>query len=244
MPDQSNHRRALVRAAAVITWIAAAAPLARAAVAPAPSAEAPAVSLRGTERIAIEPPAMPMPDLTTIAPIRPERSVPAEVAVRSTRGARPSGFDLLILEYARQYDVDAALVKAVIHAESRFDPKARSHRGAVGLMQLMPRTARAYGIRNLTNPRDNIRAGVQHLKRLLARHSSLKDVIAAYNAGSRSVRRHNGVPPYRETRHYVAKVMRYHTRYQRDPMFSVGVNPRPLERPVVERISEDMGTRG
>ena len=241
MSSQPNHRRSLVRAAAVITWIAAAAPLARAAVAPSPATDVQPVDLRAAERIEIEPPAMPIPDLTTVAPIRPEIPTSAPVVARPPR---PRGYDLLILEYSRKYSVDAALVKAVIHAESRFDPKARSHRGAIGLMQLMPRTARAYGIRNLTDPRDNIRAGVQHLKRLLARHSTMKNAVAAYNAGSRTVKRHGGVPPYRETRTYVTKVMRYHGRYQRDPMFATGASPRPLERPLVERIADDMGTRG
>jgi soluble lytic murein transglycosylase-like protein len=239
MSPKPNQRRALVRAAAVIVWTAAAAPLARAAVAPGESTTAPVISVRRTPRVDIAPPAMPEPDLTTIAPIRPEKETRP-----TARAPRPRGFDLLILEYARRYGVDGALVKAVIHAESRFDPSARSHRGAVGLMQLMPRTARVYGVRNLTDPRDNIRAGVQHLKRLLSRHGNLKVALAAYNAGSTSVRRHRGVPPYPETREYVTKVMRYHGKYQREPMFSVNAKPRPVQRPIVERIVEDMGTRG
>jgi soluble lytic murein transglycosylase-like protein len=236
---EPNHRRALLRAAAVLAWMAAAAPLARAAVAPAESAAAPKLSLRPTQKSAAVIPEMPKPDLTAMARIRLERPAPQVV-----RAAKPRGYDLLILEYARRYGVDAALVKAVIHAESRFNPRARSHRGAVGLMQLMPRTARAYGVRNLTDPRDNIRAGVLHLKRLLSRHTSVRNAVAAYNAGSRSVRRHRGIPPYRETRQYVTKVMRYHGQYQHDPIFSVGKTPRPIDRPIVERIVEDMGTRG
>jgi soluble lytic murein transglycosylase-like protein len=236
----NRYRRMPIRAAAAIIWIAAAAPLARAAVAPLETSEVPAVVVRPDRTVEIAPPEMPVPDLGAIAPIAPEKEAP-----RSVRTAKPRGYDLLILEYARRYQVDAALVKAVIHAESRFDPQARSHKGAVGLMQLMPRTARAYGVRNLTNPRDNIRAGVQHLKRLLGRHRTVKNAIAAYNAGSHTVRRHGGIPPYPETRQYVTKVMRYHGKYQRDPLFSVSKTPRPVDRPVVERIThEDMGTRG
>ncbi|MGH7804682.1 MAG: lytic transglycosylase domain-containing protein [Candidatus Binatia bacterium] len=231
-----------IRAAATIVWIAAASPLARAAVAPLEATAVPAAVVRAEREVEILPPEMPVPDLSTIAPIVPERAEPRPV-VRAA--AKPRGYDLLILEYARRYKVDAALVKAVIHAESRFDPRARSHKGAVGLMQLMPRTARSYGVRNLTNPRDNIRAGVQHLKRLLSRHHDVKIAVAAYNAGSHTVRRHGGVPPYPETRQYVTKVMRYHGKYQRDPLFSVIKTPRPVDRPVVERIHhEDMGTRG
>ena len=236
----TRHRRVPIRAAAAIVWIAAAAPLARAAVAPLETTDVPAAIVRPERTVEIAPPEMPMPELGAIAPIAPEKEAP-----KSVRAAKPRGYDLLILEYARRYKVDAALVKAVIHAESRFDPHARSHKGAVGLMQLMPRTARAYGVRNLMNPADNIRAGVQHLKRLLARHRTVKNAIAAYNAGSHTVRRHGGIPPYPETRQYVTKVMRYHGKYQRDPLFSVSKTPRPVDRPVVERIQhEDMGTRG
>jgi soluble lytic murein transglycosylase-like protein len=135
-------------------------------------------------------------------------------------------------------------VKAVIHAESHFDPKARSHKGAVGLMQLMPRTARMYGVRRLTDPRENIRAGVQHLKKLLGRHEDLSHVIAAYNAGSPTVRRYRGIPPFRETRTYVTRVLRYRGLYLEDPLYAPVAAPAPLQRKPVFGTREDIGTRG
>ncbi|MGH7856008.1 MAG: lytic transglycosylase domain-containing protein, partial [Candidatus Binatia bacterium] len=90
-------------------------------------------------------------------------------------------YDPLIVEYADLYGVEFELVKAMIHAESSFDPHAVSHRGARGLMQLMPRTARSYGARDLHDPRENIRVGVVHLRSLLDRFGSLPLAIAAYN---------------------------------------------------------------
>lgn len=115
----------------------------------------------------------------------------------------------LIFEKALKYDVDPALVAAVIEQESRFKPRARSHVGARGLMQLMPRTGRWMGARDLYNPEQNVDAGVKYIKYLDKRfNGDLKKIIAAYNGGEGNVMRYQGIPPFRETRQYVKKVMK------------------------------------
>jgi len=121
-------------------------------------------------------------------------------------------FGDLIHEKAQKYDVDPALVAAVVETESRFRSRARSQVGAQGLMQLMPRTGAWLGARNLYDPEQNIDAGVKYIKYLQKRfNGDLKQTIAAYNAGEGNVKRYGGVPPFRETRSYVKKVM---TRYE------------------------------
>jgi soluble lytic murein transglycosylase len=127
-------------------------------------------------------------------------------------------YDSLIERYAQVYDVEAALVKAIIHAESNFNPRAISRQGARGLMQLMPRTARRHDVIDVFHPGDNIRGGVKELRGLLDRFGSrsLTWVIAAYNAGVNAVERHRGVPPYQETRQFVKKVLRLRRIYHRE----------------------------
>ncbi|MBI2397668.1 MAG: lytic transglycosylase domain-containing protein [Xanthomonadales bacterium] len=111
--------------------------------------------------------------------------------------------------------VDAALVRALIHAESAFNPNARSHKGAQGLMQLMPATAGMYGVSNAYDGAQNIRAGVQHLAMLLKNYDGdVKLAAAAYNAGEGAVKKYGGVPPYAETRVYVDRVEILMKRYQ------------------------------
>jgi soluble lytic murein transglycosylase-like protein len=122
----------------------------------------------------------------------------------------------IIRQYAAQYRVEPALVTAMIRAESAFDTHAVSPRGARGLMQLTPRTARRHGVSNVHDPIQNIRGGVGHLRRLLDQfHDDVPLAIAAYNAGERSVARYGGLPPYRETRRYVARVLRLRREYLR-----------------------------
>src|SRR3970040_281457 len=127
----------------------------------------------------------------------------------------PSTYDRLIRRYSEEHGVEFALVKAIMQAESAFNPYAVSHKGARGLMQMMPETARRYGVRDIYNPVENIRAGVQHLKFLSGMfNNKLYLVIAAYNAGENAVKQHQGIPPYAETQYYVRKVLQYHRQYR------------------------------
>jgi len=112
----------------------------------------------------------------------------------------------IIAAVSEAHGVDPMLVKALIQVESNYKPKARSPRGAMGLMQLMPSTAREYKVRNPFDPKANIEAGIKHLKGLIDRFG-VELALAAYNAGEGAVVKFNGVPPYRETRNYVSKIL-------------------------------------
>ena len=116
-------------------------------------------------------------------------------------------YDLFILKAARRFGVDSNLIHAVIAIESSFNHDALSHKGARGLMQLMPATARQYGVINTYDPWQNIRAGTAHLRNLIDEFKDVRLALAAYNAGSTPVRRYKAIPPYPETRNYVRKVM-------------------------------------
>jgi len=116
-------------------------------------------------------------------------------------------YDPLIQNAAARYGVDAMLVRAVIQVESNYEERARSSKGARGLMQLMPATARQYGVSNPYDPVANIDAGIKHLKSLLDRFP-LELALAAYNAGEAAVTRSGGIPPNAETRNYVARILR------------------------------------
>ena len=122
----------------------------------------------------------------------------------------PDRIDAHIKKVAAQYGMSADLVAAVIEAESEFNPRAVSRKGARGLMQLMPKTAATLGVDDPFDPHENIEAGVKHLRALMDRFGSdnLPLVLAAYNAGEVAVIKHRGVPPYRETRAYVKRIMK------------------------------------
>jgi soluble lytic murein transglycosylase-like protein len=129
------------------------------------------------------------------------------VPVAELRGLTgTTAYDPMIETAATKHDVDARIVRAVIQVESAFQPRARSSKGAMGLMQLMPKTARQYEARNPYDPASNIDAGTQYLKRLLTEFE-LPLALAAYNAGEGAVRRFGGMPPYAETQAYVTKVL-------------------------------------
>ena len=116
---------------------------------------------------------------------------------------------------SKKHDVDDAWLRAIAHAESGFDAKAVSPKGAQGVMQLMPETARSYGVTDAYSPGQSIDAGARHLHALLRRYrGDLTLAAAAYNAGVGAVSRFGGVPPYRETRTYIAKVQRLHENYR------------------------------
>ncbi len=114
-----------------------------------------------------------------------------------------------IIDYtAKKYGVDSKLVMAVAKVESNLSSDAVSSAGAVGVMQLMPETAQGLGVRNSKDPRDNIDGGVRYLKQLITSFDGdITKAVAAYNAGPQAVTRYNGIPPYTETKDYVAKVM-------------------------------------
>jgi len=129
---------------------------------------------------------------------------------RATKPASPLAgqYDPLISEHAAAHALNPDFVRAVIQAESAFNPRARSNRGAMGLMQLMPQTAAEYRVANAYDPSENIRAGVAYLKSLLTRYDNdVSLALAAYNAGPRAVDRYGRtIPPYKETRNYVARI--------------------------------------
>jgi len=144
----------------------------------------------------------PVAEVAIVAP-RPVVPVIAGVADEAL-AARP--FAHLISSAAVTHDLDARLIHAVIEQESNYVARARSKKGARGLMQLMPATARQYGVSNSYDPKSNIEAGVRHLKDLMSR-LELSTALAAYNAGEGTIRRYGGLPPFPETQNYVRRIL-------------------------------------
>ncbi len=140
----------------------------------------------------------------------PEPAAPAPAVVATTalsrQGEAGGPFADLIEPLALAHGVDARLVRALVATESNYAPQARSRKGAMGLMQLMPSTARQYAVTNPYDPKANLDAGIRHLKSLLDRFE-VPLALAAYNAGEAAVRRYGGIPPYRETRSYVSRIL-------------------------------------
>ncbi len=122
--------------------------------------------------------------------------------------SQSSDLDEIIDTFASKYDVDSDFIKAIIKRESNFNPKATSKKGAMGLMQLMPSTAKSLGVINAYNPWENIDGGVKHLSGLLKTYNGDKKLaLAAYNAGGGAVKKYGGIPPYKETQNYVKSIM-------------------------------------
>lgn len=180
---------------------------------------------------------------TPKAPVRRNILAPRRrnvTAGRSRRGGRVDNttgrYDKLIRETARRHGVDYKLVKAVIHAESSFNQRAVSSKGAQGLMQLMPSTARELRVADPFDPRDNVEGGTRYLKQMLRRfRNDISLSLAAYNAGASTVMRYGGVPPYRETQSYIRKVKMLMRRYERDEQSAPPLQP-PPRMPVSNRI--------
>ncbi len=151
------------------------------------------------------------------------KSDPIRTASQATSD-RVRMYDGLITKHAQLNDVRPDLVRAVVQVESAYNPYARSPKGAVGLMQLMPATARQFGVKNAFNPEENVRAGVAYLRQLLNRYENdEKLALAAYNAGPSAVDKYGErVPPYAETQNYVARIG--------------GITTRPIERRDNNRI--------
>ncbi|MGA7178369.1 MAG: lytic transglycosylase domain-containing protein [Thiobacillaceae bacterium] len=151
------------------------------------------------------------------APQVPAPHVPVSAQPDLARSVgRESRYERLVDKVSTVYGVDSALIHAVISVESGYDPKARSRKGAAGLMQLMPKTAKRYGVVNAFDPAQNLDGGARYLRDLLGIFDHNVDLaLAAYNAGETAVvRHHNQIPPFRETLHYVPRVLDLYRRYQ------------------------------
>lgn len=155
----------------------------------------------------IVPDEVPHPD-PAAAPVQKAKPSTTAAAERGA-GLRITPYTDLIVNTAHTYGVDPILVQALVQVESNYQPRARSPRGAMGLMQLMPSVAREYRVRNAYDPQANVEAGVRKLKALLEKYGSegVNLALAAYNAGEGAVGRFNGVPPYRETQSYVSRIL-------------------------------------
>lgn len=132
-----------------------------------------------------------------------------------SKSVNPAEYESIIKSCADKYGVSASLIKAVIHAESGYNPNAVSHKGASGLMQLMPGTAKSLKVSNSFDPKDNVEGGVKYLRFLLDTfRGDVSLALAAYNAGLNKVAKFGGIPPYAETRSYVNRVLSYMQTYQ------------------------------
>jgi len=155
----------------------------------------------------IVPDEVPHPDPIPAASLQmPTPASPAPLATERTAQLRNTAYSDLITAAAQAHGVDPLLVQALIQVESNYQPRARSSKGAMGLMQLMPSVAREYKVRNAYDPAANIDAGVRKLKTLIDKWG--QDLaLAAYNAGEGAVMKFNGIPPYRETQDYVSRIL-------------------------------------
>ena len=151
----------------------------------------------------IEPDEVPFPE-----PAPETGLVPAAAAGQDLSVLDSTPYGEIIARLSEAHGVNPLLVRALIQVESGYKPGAKSRKGAMGLMQLMPATARAYKVRHPFEPKANIEAGIKHLKSLIDRFDGgVELALAAYNAGEGAVMKFNGVPPYRETRNYVARIL-------------------------------------
>jgi soluble lytic murein transglycosylase-like protein len=161
----------------------------------------------------VDPDEVPYPEPVVEAPVEVAAVSPPAATLAVTAALVPDAvlaarpFADLISTVAATHHLDARLVHAVIEQESNYQARARSKKGAKGLMQLMPGTARQYGVRNSYDPKANLEAGVRHLKDLMSR-LDLPLALAAYNAGEATIRRYGGLPPFAETQSYVRNILR------------------------------------
>jgi hypothetical protein len=153
-----------------------------------------------------------------------------EPVISFSEKGKPKDLDTVISDISEQYRIDAALVKAIIKAESNFNASAVSPKGAVGLMQLMPSTARDLKVKRPFDPQENIIGGVKYIKGLKASYGDLSTALAAYNAGPGTVRKYAGIPPYRETVNYVQKVIRYYNKFKENPGLRIAETPLTQEK--------------
>lgn len=198
---------------------------------------APAALLPHHPRVEDAQLAVPTPPTAVAEPWRaPPPSAQAQAQARAERSPGPASaappFDALVRRTALVTDVDAALLHAIIDTESGYDPTAVSERGAIGLMQILPRTGQRFGVRRLEDPAENLRAGAAYVRWLLSRFDGdLRLVLAAYNAGEGAVLRHGRqVPPFAETRRFVQRVMDAYSRLQDSGASGEAVAPSSRKR--------------
>ncbi len=147
----------------------------------------------------------------------PEPSIETEFAYQIKQAE--SLYNQIIFEAASLHDVELTMVRAIIMAESGYNKISVSGKGASGLMQLMPNTAKSLGVKDILNPEENIHAGVRYYKSLLERFDGDEMLaLAAYNSGATNVRRHKGIPPFQETRRYINRVLEYQHYYKHGTM--------------------------
>lgn len=153
-------------------------------------------------------PTLTLPQLQAASMIQATPKLQAPAPVNNYSQSSKPQLLKMISQISQKYGVDEKLVKALIKQESGFNPKARSHCGAMGLMQLMPGTAKTLGVKDAMNPVQNVDGGVRHLKWLLSKYNGNTILaLAAYNAGSGAVDKYDGVPPYKETQNYVKRIL-------------------------------------
>ena len=163
---------------------------------------------------------VPTDERYTVLIAAPEQALAAAPGLSVRKGksnmARKAGFDQMVDEVSRTYGMESALLHAVISVESHYNPKAVSNKGAAGLMQLMPQTAKRYGVVDAFDPLQNLDGGAQYLRDLLRMfNNNVSLALAAYNAGEHAVMKHgNRIPPYRETLNYVPRVLDFYQRYR------------------------------
>jgi soluble lytic murein transglycosylase-like protein len=148
---------------------------------------------------------VPHPDPAPAADVAQAQT--AALPAQRTARLRDSVYSELIASTAEAHGVDPVLVQALIQVESNYQPRAKSSKGAMGLMQIMPATAKEYRVRNAYDPKANIDAGIRKLKDLLDKFKVVDLALAAYNAGEGAVQKFNGIPPYRETQNYVSRIL-------------------------------------
>lgn len=156
----------------------------------------------------IEKIATPEEKTEVLAEIAPENKEAIELKSKIDLKAQNNDVEELIETFSEKYGVDSDFIKAIIKQESGFNTKATSKKGAMGLMQLMPKTAESLGVLDAYNPSQNIEGGVKYLKGLLDKFDNNHELaLAAYNAGPTAVKKYGGIPPYKETQNYVKAIM-------------------------------------
>ena len=152
---------------------------------------------------------LPELDKETISDVvEPEKKEALNLKSKIDLKAQMTDIDEIVDTFSSKYNIDGDFIKAIIKQESGFNPNATSKKGAMGLMQLMPSTAKSLGVINAYNPWENVEGGVKYLKWLMDRfNNDEKLVLAAYNAGPNAVKKYGGIPPYKETQNYVNSIM-------------------------------------